>query len=634
MLFRGTSPILSFRSNGVIEIWDIKNVPYFEKSIPNESDINIEDIVWAGDRLFTVGLTGELIEWNLKLLNVLNKQLATGGAIWCVDINRDSTLLALGTENGYINIFDISDDQMIYKNLFDKQEGRILVCKFDKTGDFVVTGSMDAIRIWDTKTGHALHKMSIPRVESKKSVIVWTLQVLSDFTIICGDSRGVITVWCGKTASLLESHQVLKADILALAINEEENLLICSGVEPIIRILAKTQIKREDVILNKWVKYLQRTVHDFDIKALLCFKDKIISGGIDGYVGVSSVGKAHSCISKYAPFLHSQCVTVAADERLLLLRYLNYLEVWRFGTSYRKLDEMNEDDTTNECLKQNCKLELTSGPEKLIEMRSKNDDVIVCSTISPNGKWLIYSTQTDIRLFSLNVSKEKGIKSQLRRIKYLPDQFSAATKVFFTSDSSRLFVAKSNRTIDIFSICPNSEIDLKQTIDTTKFIKDTIHLMDISNCGTYFVVAGTCRTISVWIKNKSESELYSHHIKLPRYLASTTAIALHQNIPRVVVAFSDGKIFEYDLEEMCFTCTDKDFFNSHSGTHCIKGILLDSKNPNIYILYNEQKIFVVQKISKEDSISNSKKSKCNETEVPGLTIASQKAYEVCIFFIC
>lgn len=277
--------------------------PCLEKTIPKSPGNSIEGLAWAGERLFSAGLTGELVEWNLQTLKHRRIQHVTGNAIWCLDVNSAGTELAIGTEEGYINIFDISDDQLVYKNLFDKQEGRVLCCKFNDSGDFLVTGSIDTVRIWDVRSGHALHKMSVPRAEKKKEVIIWSLQVLRDFTIITGDSRGLITIWDGKTASYVESHQVLKADVLALAVNESENLLICSGIDPIIRIYSKTQIKREDMVFNCWVKYLQRNVHDHDVKALLCVGDNILSGGMDGYLGVSSVSKARSTISNYGPFL-------------------------------------------------------------------------------------------------------------------------------------------------------------------------------------------------------------------------------------------------------------------------------------------------------------------------------------------
>uniref|UniRef100_W8BSL2 Cirhin n=1 Tax=Ceratitis capitata TaxID=7213 RepID=W8BSL2_CERCA len=592
------------RSDGSIEIWDTQHASYLEKVIPKSPGNSVEGMVWAGERLFSVGLTGELVEWDLLLLKPRRKQFATGNAIWCVDVNATGTDLAIGTEEGYINIFDIDNDQMQYKNLFDKQEGRVLCCKFDRSGEFLVTGSVSAIRIWDVKSGHALHKMTVSR-DKRKDVIVWSLQVLSDFTIIAGDSRGQVSVWDGKMAAHLESHQVLKADVLTVAVNEEENMLMCSGIEPIIRIYAKTKIKREEIEYHCWVKFLQRSVHDNDVKALACEGDRIFSGGMDGYLGISSASKRSSTISKYGPFLKNPCVAVSTKNRLLLLRYTNYFEIWRLGSTDGRpqLVALADDEKGNETKhKSNGPerglLALNAAPEKLLEFKSKKEEPIVCATISPDGHWLCYSTQKNIRLFRFVSAVTGKNDTQLARIRGLPEQFKAATHVTFSSDSKRLFlVHPDTRQIHVFSIVNNGSTDLDfiETIETAKHIRDVISLFAVSECGTYIVAAGADRTIAVW--SIYQGKHFRHHLNMPRYSAITTAIAIHAKEARLVAAFSDGKIIEYDLEEMCFTCSESEYFVENAETHCVTNILLDTRNTNNIILHNDAYLYVLEKVA-------------------------------------
>lgn len=265
--------------------------PFLERVIPGEKNSSIESLVWAQtqNRLFSAGLTGELVEWDLQTLQKRNRQLATGSAIWCMAIDKDETQLAIGTEEGYINVFDITNEELVYKTLFDKQDGRILCCKFNNNGNFLVTGSIDVIRIWNCKTGHALKKMTMSRYEAKKETVVWSLLVLRDFTIISGDSRGVVTIWDGNNGTYIESHQALKSDILAVAMNSTEDMIMVTGVDPVIRIYAETVIKKQDTEVSSWVKYLQRSVHDHDVNSLIVNNDNIISGGVDGYIA----GKKH-----------------------------------------------------------------------------------------------------------------------------------------------------------------------------------------------------------------------------------------------------------------------------------------------------------------------------------------------------
>jgi len=79
----------------------------------------------------------------------------------------------------------------MYEDVFVDFSGRILSLAWDDTGNSIVTGSIDAIRVWNVNTGHAVHKMTTGRTNKNKETIVWCLAITSDFTIISGDSRSV-----------------------------------------------------------------------------------------------------------------------------------------------------------------------------------------------------------------------------------------------------------------------------------------------------------------------------------------------------------------------------------------------------------------------------------------------------------
>lgn len=296
---------------------------------------SIEAISWCRNRLFTTGLTGELIEWDLRTEKAKHKLLLTGNAAWCMDISRQNTHLIAGTDSGYLNVFDVSyDEEVNFVKVFDKQDGKILCCKFDPTGEFVATGSADAIRLWELKTGHAIYKMSTGRSEAKKETIIWSLQFLKDLTIVAGDSRGYITIWDGKLGAQVDSFQATTCgDVLVVAVNEDETIFACAGINPKIRFFALTEVKKGDVVTKSWVKFFQRAVHEHDVNVLQFVGSRVFSGGIDGYLGLSSSSKVkgHQAISKYGPFLESPSSILAAGKRVLLLKYPNYLEVWRLG---------------------------------------------------------------------------------------------------------------------------------------------------------------------------------------------------------------------------------------------------------------------------------------------------------------
>lgn len=90
---------------------------------------------------------------------VENRLVVTGEAAFCLDVNNSNTLIAVGTEQGYLNIFKANDDELLFDRFFDKQEGRILCLKFSKTGEFIVSGSIDAVRVWNVETGNCFIRL-------------------------------------------------------------------------------------------------------------------------------------------------------------------------------------------------------------------------------------------------------------------------------------------------------------------------------------------------------------------------------------------------------------------------------------------------------------------------------------------
>lgn len=337
-----------YRDDASIEIWNIQHAPYLQQTIVGSTIASIEAISWCGNRLFSTGLTGELIEWDLRTHQSKHKLLLTGNAAWCMDISRQNTHLIAGTDSGFLNVYDVSDaNEVNFVRVFDKQDGKILCCKFDPTGEFVATGSADAIRLWEMKTGHAIYKMSVGRSEAKKETIIWNLQVLKDLVIIAGDSRGYVTVWDGKLGAQIDSLTATTCgDVLAMAVNDDETIFACAGINPKIRFFVLTEVKRGETITKSWVKFVQRSVHEHDVKTLQFVGSRIFSGGVDGYLGLSSSSKMKGShpITRYGPFLESPSV-LAAGKRVLLLKYPNYLEVWRLGvpsTNVQLVDDESE----------------------------------------------------------------------------------------------------------------------------------------------------------------------------------------------------------------------------------------------------------------------------------------------------
>lgn len=365
-----------------------------EKCILGCRSSSVEGLGWLNNRLFSTGQNGTLIEWNLVALEPKQESTLTGSGASCMDIAEVTNCIAVGTNEGYMNTFSVAGDDLNFSKLFDKQDGAIYCCKYDSTGRYVVTGSTDAIRIWNVATGHAMYKMGTGRSEKNRETNVWSLVVLKDLTIIAGDSRGCITVWNGSNGTQVESFEALEADVLAVAVNDDETMFCCSGVDPKIKIYQPVGTVAQGT--RKWISPLKRSLHDHDVKALTFIDTtKIISGGVDGFINVSSsdkVRKPEKC--QYGPFLPQPCAVVATSFRLLLLKYFNYLQVWRLGRSTDNVQLSDEND------RQKKFLSLNENSKNLVTVRVK--EPITCASISPNGMFLIYSTASTVKLFQLD----------------------------------------------------------------------------------------------------------------------------------------------------------------------------------------------------------------------------------------
>ncbi len=341
-----------FRTDFSIEIWNHVDSAFIERVIPGNVEMEIEQICWAGSRLFSVGLSGDgLVEWDLKKLIPKRKLLLTGNKGICMDYHKGAQTIIVGTEEGIINAFDTSNDDLQFSKLLDRQDQRIVCCKFNHTGDFLVSGSVDAVKVWDVKTGHVIHKINTGRSEKNSETIVWCVEVLKDLTIIAGDSRGRVTFYDGKLGTQIDWVQASVADVLCLAISRDEESFFCSGVEQIVRKYKKITTNNN---AEQWIRCMKKyKLHSHDILAMqIVNNDDLITSGIDGFLTRST--QDLKLVERHGPFLKNPFAFIAADARLMLMIYTNYLEVWKLATACEESDETNvqqESDDEDEILK-------------------------------------------------------------------------------------------------------------------------------------------------------------------------------------------------------------------------------------------------------------------------------------------
>lgn len=619
------------RNEASIEIWDLNDAPLLLAYMPGVKNGSVEALAWCEDRLFSTGLGGSLVEWDLINLCVKQSVLLTGYAAWCLDIDPSNTHVVIGTEQGYINKYSIENDQITYSMLFDKQEDRVMCCKYDKTGNIIVTASMNTIRIWNAQTGHAVKRISARR--RGKDVIVWCIAVLSDLTIISGDSNGRLSFWDGSLGEQIESFPTHKQDILAITVSDDERSLYCSGVDSVIVNFVK--VAKNQGSEMQWMKNVQRHIHEHDVRALMLQDDKLLSLGADAYLTFSSYPP--KWVMRMPQMIPTPRSNVSEKKKLLLLRYNSHIEIWKMGTYLvedgklvyeermtnvleAKKDKHFEDDVMPSHNYDNtpAPLKVSTNAFKLITINTINNQYLKCCGMSPDGKYVFYSTESKIRILKLELDEDDERNIALTKVPLNSLPIKTCEKAAFTEDSANIILS-SSRVLYVLQIDPQTGVSVQQTIPTESYFPNEfiLHLTvsQSSPSGTTYLVAGdTSGAVVVWSR-RTNSE-FEHYVNLPKYQCASSAILIDHVHETLISVYVNHKIIEYDLIKNKVLSWTAGLTNEwYKRSSAVTAIHLHPRHPDQLLLedYNSLSIITKPKNSSIDEGEPRQKKSVNKT---------------------
>ncbi|XP_030831866.1 U3 small nucleolar RNA-associated protein 4 homolog [Strongylocentrotus purpuratus] len=370
LAYNQTDKVLAVgREDNSVEIWKTGEGRKWlqQKVIPGSEKRKVNSLVWVKGRLFSAGLQGDITEYDLQHLKP-KKSIYYGNAFWCIAVNNAQTHIAAGCEDGYIRLYEMTDEGLIYDRSLQMQQGRVVSLAWHVSDEVIVTGSLDNIRIWNVNTGHATLRITTQRVQKHTEVVVWQVAVLDDMTIVSGDSVGRTQFWNGKHGTLLKSYTSHRASVLDLCVSQDQTSVFSAGVDPIISEFQMVQ-KASGSETKHWVRGRSIRDHSHDVMAVVIAGDKLVSGGVDTMLAVNPVhiemsgGKLSKAMSRLRHrirgFPHKPIVTLAPKARMLLLQYSHSLEVWKLGNTQASSDEDGK------------VLPLSEKPVKLLELRAK-----------------------------------------------------------------------------------------------------------------------------------------------------------------------------------------------------------------------------------------------------------------------
>eukprot|EP00111_Clytia_hemisphaerica_P022851 TCONS_00067254-protein len=537
--------------DGSIEIRDPSNHFMVDITIPGQNGRTAEHLAWNNGRLFSGGLNGQIIEWDLKNLVPKYSENSCGGPVWCLKFNHKKNLLAAGCEDGSVRIFKLMSHGLNYERSLHKQESRILSLAWSKDDANLVTGGFEStIRIYNFESGQIVSRITTDG-KGDENTMVWAVEVMDDFTVVTGDSKGCTQFWDGHTGTLLTSFKSHEADVLTLAPCYEE--VYSSGVDGKVVQFNSRLVDNE----KKWTmnKHIQLT--DYDIRALVCFKNPqtdrnfVIAAGVDPYLYAVPTNKL--TIAKMKKYFNTptDVCQVAPDANQLLYRSNNKLNLWQL--------ESNQDLSLKES-------------KQLLEINCDGDDHIFCSALSACGKYVCYSTIGKSRLFEIEQSPLK-----LNKIyRSLPP----LSKIAFTPDSRYMVGVTFAKKLHLVDFQNENEFEL------------SISKIKISLPYRFLKVANDNETIglvdaesNIFIFRISESGL-EYASQVPSVSDKISSFTFHPQSSRIMLSTSAKDVFEFDYKEGKFTTwlfdlNDAGIFKKLSRDHhLLNQVCVNPVNPS------------------------------------------------------
>ncbi|PHH88319.1 hypothetical protein CDD83_7699 [Cordyceps sp. RAO-2017] len=411
------------RANGDIEIWNPSSGTWHQELvIRGGKGRSIDGLVWVNDldqdleggrvvvgrsRLFSIGYTSTITEWDLEKGKPKRHASAQHGDIWCLaaqpagpagvggsDGTLPSNKLLAGTVHGELAMYSVEDGDLRFQRMLVKSPTKRvhMVSMTFQSRKMVIVGCADStIRAYDLTHGHMVRRMTLGSdlVGGAKHIIVWSVKCLPNGNIVSGDSTGQICIWDGKTYTQTQRIQSHKQDVLSLAISADGNSIMSGGMD------RRTFLYKQNDDGGRWSKAWGRRYHNHDVKAMASFEFKsmsvVVSGGPDAHLTVVPLKEMRrenhrnmSCLPQQPP------IASASNARFMVSWWDRQVHVWALRRPATELFKSAADEVN---INENRKL--------LKSIVIKGDSNITSAAVDKDGRFLVVSTATDVKAFHL-----------------------------------------------------------------------------------------------------------------------------------------------------------------------------------------------------------------------------------------
>lgn len=484
------------RSNGDIEIWNPRYNWTHELTLPGSNGRSIEGLCWSTQenetpRLFSIGGSTYITEWDLKTLKPLTNYDCNAGIIWSIDISKDNNRLSVGCDDGSVVIIDISGGigSLEHDIICQRQDSRVLTIQWFKN-ELVVGGCADGrIRSWSTAGETKGRLSSTMRVDKSKteSTLVWSIIILAEKRqIVSGDSTGSIKFWDLDNFSLLQSFKVHDADVLCLSADINEEKVFTGGVDRKIHQFNLLTTKNS----YKWIHNFNRLLHSNDIRSISIFESKginfLVSGGVERSIVIQSIQQFHD--GKYKKlFINQQRSNVVLNEekKLVVMFQDQIVKIWKVIDGKHKLvaklNLAEEENITSVDINDDASLlvvsrltsvrvfqlieDLETHKFKVSKFRDDNFDGLIEGAkilkLYSNNKLLVLTPDEEIYKFDIDISQKTitlDDEIELVETETKAHELSYSNSVnnlIISPDESKLVLSRFNGCIEVYALSEN-----------------------------------------------------------------------------------------------------------------------------------------------------------------------------------
>ncbi|KAF3480620.1 U3 small nucleolar RNA-associated protein 4 [Arthroderma uncinatum] len=472
------------RANGDIEIWNPLRGTWLQESIfRGGKDRSIEGLAWTLDpsetvegkevagrlRLFSIGYSSVVTEWDLETSRPARHSSGNYGEIWCLAAQprwkplrktKDGQSagpaegeytgqhLAVGCADGTIVILSTEDGDLKYLKTIrpSTKRARVLSITFQNRHTVVAGYADSSIRVFDIRSGNLLRTISMGKGQDKdtKELLVWSVKCLPDSSIVSGDSAGEVRIFDGKNYSLVQRLQGHQADVLDVAVSADGESIVSGGADQR-TVIYRLKRREKNVKTRRWAEVMHRRYHTHDVKALAVFEtvdmSVVVSGGLDTIpvvLPLKEYGKEHHRKLPNLPQIPQ--LSTSDTSRLLMSWWDREVNIWRVAGS-------SQSDTEQ---------------HKLVgKILFQGEEHLTSAALSRDGTILVAATVSEVKVFSLTPDEDDDVSSlQVHKLD-ISSQLSSrgAKNVAISPDCKWICLVRPNNDIYLAKVSRDPEAE-------------------------------------------------------------------------------------------------------------------------------------------------------------------------------